>query len=998
MTIRTRTLLAGVALLPIVAAALAPDARAQTAQPPRSQTQAGPAGAARDFDIAGGALDAALVAYARQANVQLLYTADLVAGLRTQGVAGRHPPEAALQRLLAGTGIRWSRSRPGVIVLRRSMNAQADPGEATEIDEVIVTGTLLRGPGRSPSPVTVISRGELDRRGDATVADALVRLPQSYSGNATPNSLLLGADSLGSNTATATGVNLRGLGADATLVLVNGRRLAGTGMKGEFADVSALPGGAVERVDVLLDGASALYGSDAVAGVVNVILRRTYEGQETRLRASAARGGGEDLLASHLVGTRWQGGSALLSYEYQHQSPLNSADRDYTATGDLTPWGGTDRRSFYGPPGSIVVFDAARGAYRSTYAIRPGPDGTARTPADFETGGANLGNRRAGVDILPLQERHSAYASVRQTLGSHVEVSADARFSRRAYEYANLAPVSILTVGRANPFFVSPTGAASHLIAYNFIGDLGPTESYGVSRSLGGTAGIEIALPRDWTLEAYGAFAEELSEGGTNNQLNSTFLSEALGNTTDNLATPYSALRDGYFNPFGSGDANGEAVLDFISQGYTWSRYRSRISSANLMLDGSPLTLPGGDLRIAVGAAFRREEFNRRSRNFASGLAPIVTIGDPQVRDIGAVFAEARIPLVGPANALPGIERLELTLAGRAEHYDDVGSTTNPKIGLIWQPSEPVTVRASWGTSFRAPALTEVFDRVQLGPLTVADSGVSRVAILQSGGNTDLEPETAESLTLGMEWAPRPGLRFSAGYFDIRFENKIGRPAIENITSILVDPSLAPFVTRLTPGNAADLARVQAFLADPRFTSPSLYPASAYSVILDGRWANTGELSVEGFDLGANFDFALGDNAFGLSVSASYLLDYSRRVTPVATREDVLGLVGFPVDLRTQAAATWTRGDWSTRIGVNHASDYRDVAGRTIDAFTTADLQVRWAGVGRGLAEGIEVALTVQNLFDADPPFYDSPQGFGFDPGQAGPLGRVAALQLIKRW
>lgn len=983
MTICTRSLLAGVALVPIAAVALATDVQAQTA---------------REFNISGGSLDAALIAYARQANVQMLYTADLVAGLRTPGLSGRHAPDTALDRLLAGSGVVWSRSRPGVIVLRRASAQQASTDDATVIDEVIVTGTLLRGPGESPSPVTVISRADLDRRGDATVADALVRLPQSYSGNATPNSLLLGADSLGSNTATATGVNLRGLGADATLVLVNGRRLAGTGMKGEFADVSAIPGGAVERVDVLLDGASALYGSDAVAGVVNVILRRSYQGQETRLRASAAEGGGEDLLASHLVGTRWDTGSALLSYEYQHQSALNSADRDYTATGDLTPWGGTDRRSFYGPPGSIVVFDASRSAYRSTYAIRPGPDGTARTPSDFEAGGANLGNRRADVDILPLQERHSGYASVRQEVGSHVEVSADARFSRRTFEYANLAPVSILTVGRTNPFFVSPTGSASHLIAYNFIGDLGPTESYGMSRSLGGTAGIEIALPRDWTLEAYGAFAEELSEGGTNNQLNSTFLAEALGNAADNPATSYSAARDGYFNPFGSGGANGDAVLDFISQGYTWSRYRSRISSANLMLDGSPLSLPGGDLRIAVGASFRREEFNRRSQNFASGVAPVITIGDPQVRDIGAVFMEVRAPLVGEANAMPGIKRLELTLAGRAEDYDDIGTTTNPKIGLIWQPSDPLTVRASWGTSFRAPALTEVFDRVQLGPLTVSDSGVSRVAILQSGGNTDLEPETAESLTFGVEWAPRPGMRFSVGYFDIRFENKIGRPALENITSILVDPSLSPFVTRLTPGNAADLARVQAFLADPRFVSPTLYPASSYSVILDGRWANTGELNVEGIDLAGSYDFDVGDNSFGLSLSASYLLDYSRRVTPVAVREDVLGLVGFPVDLRAQAAATWTRGDWSTRIGVNHASDYRDVAGRTIDAFTTADLQLRWAGVGTGLAEGVEAALTIQNIFDADPPFYDSPQGFGFDPGQAGPLGRVVAFQLIKRW
>ena len=152
-----------------------------------------------------------------------------------------------------------------------------------------------------------------------------------------------------------------------------------------------------------------------------------------------------------------------------------------------------------------------------------------------------------------------------------------------------------------------------------------------------------------------------------------------------------------------------------------------------------------------TASSFTNCQVNRRSQNFASGVAPVITIGDPQVRDIGAVFMEVRAPLVGEANAMPGIKRLELTLAGRAEDYDDVGTTSNPKIGLIWQPSDPFTVRASWGTSFRAPALTEVFDRVQLGPLTVSDSGVSRVAILQSGGNTDLEPETAESLTFGVE-------------------------------------------------------------------------------------------------------------------------------------------------------------------------------------------------------------------------------------------------------
>ncbi|NEJ03743.1 TonB-dependent receptor, partial [Rhizobium leguminosarum] len=133
--------------MPIAAVAFATDAQAQTA---------------REFNISGGSLDVALIAYARQADVQMLYTADLDAGLRTPGLSGRHEPDAALDRLLAGSGVVWSRSRPGVIVLRRAGSQQAAMADATQIDDIIVTGSLLRGPGESPSPVTVISRGDLD--------------------------------------------------------------------------------------------------------------------------------------------------------------------------------------------------------------------------------------------------------------------------------------------------------------------------------------------------------------------------------------------------------------------------------------------------------------------------------------------------------------------------------------------------------------------------------------------------------------------------------------------------------------------------------------------------------------------------------------------------------------------------------------------------------------------------------------------------------------------
>lgn len=981
MTMCIRTLLAGVALVPAMSIAWAAPAAAQ---------------AERQFDIAPGPLDVALIRFAAQADLQVANAADLVAGRRTAGVRGRFASRTALERLLAGTGLTWTEARPGVIVLRRFGPDRAEL-EAVEIEEVIVTGTLIRGPGETPSPITVISRDDLDRRGQATVAEALTQLPQAYSGSATPNSLLLGADSLGSNSAVATGVNLRGLGADATLVLVNGRRLAGTGLKGEFADLSSIPTAAVERVDVLLDGASALYGSDAVAGVVNVILRRSYEGQETRLRASAAEGGAEDLIASHLIGRRWSNGSALLSYEYQHQNALNSEDRAYTSTGDLRPFGGMDRRTFFGPPGSLVVFDAGLSAFRATFAIRPGADGVARTPADFVAGASNLSNRREGVDILPKQARQSLYANVRQSLGSAVGFTADARFTRREFSFANLTPVSFLTVTRANPFFVSPNGSASHQIAYGFGEDLGPTRSHGEARSLGLTAGFDIALPADWTLDLYAAFAEEMSEGGATNQLNTTYLAEALGGV-DNPATAYSAARDGFFNPFGSGGANSAAVLDFISQGYDLSRYESRVSTANILAEGPIFALPGGDVRLAVGGQVRRETFERRSEAFRSGLAPAITVADPQTRDIAAVFAEVRIPVFGPDNARPGLERLDITLAGRAEDYDDVGSTANPKVGIVWSPVTPLKIRATWSTAFRAPALSEVFDRVNIGPLTVSEPGASRLAILQTGGNTDLDPETAESFTAGFDLTPANGFRFSASYFDTRFEDKIGRPAVENITAILVDPSLSPFVTRVNPAVAADLARIQTLISDPRFSAPGLFPASAYSVILDGRWANTGELHVRGLDVSASQSLTFGSHSVDLAASASYLFEYSRLLTPVASREALLGVVGFPVDLRLQASALWSWADWSARLGVNHVADYRDVAGRAIQAWSTVDGQVRWSPDARWGLNGLDVSVTVQNLFDEDPPFYDSPQGFGFDPGQAGPLGRTVVLQLTKRW
>ncbi len=952
---------------------------------------------ARPFDIPPGALNDALPVFGAQSGLQILYTPDMVAGVQTGGLQGRYEPQAGLARLLAGSGLGWTQTRPGVYVLRRTQTAASDD-PTTQVDDVVVTGTLLKGSGELASPVLVLDRDALDRRGRGTVAEILTDLPQNYQGSGTPGALLAGADGSGSNGVVATGINLRGLGADATLVLVDGLRLAGTGFMAEFADVSALPSAAVERVDVLLDGASALYGADAVAGVVNIIMRRSFDGQESRFRVSAAKGGAETVQASHLVGTSWSSGSALLSYEYQHQDPLNARDRAYTATGDLRPFGGSDWRGIFSVPGNIVAFDPAIGSYVASFAIRPNATGAARTPSDFTAGQANLQAPSFGVDLSPGLERHSVYGRVRQSIGDRVDLTADVRFSRRTYGFDNVAAATILEVTDANPFFVSPNGQTEHTIAYSFLGDLGLTRQSGSSRSMGVTAGASYDFGKGWSLEGYLSYADERGEAEITDRVNTARLDEALGNTPDDPATTYSAARDGYFNPFGAGAANVPAVLDFVGAGYSSELDRSRAMSANLLVEGPVLTLPGGDLKIAVGAQVRNEAFETRSTSFLSSLTPIVTETPQRDRTIAAAFAEARLPFFGPDNAQPGLRRLELSVAGRIEAYDDFGTTSNPKLGLVWSPVADLTFRGSWGTSFRAPALPQVFDESAVGATLVPRANGSRLlAIYLYGGNPDLKPETAETWTTGFDYRRANGLQLSASYFNTRFENRIAQPTNENLSGVLTDPSLAPFVRLIDPANAADLALVQSYISTPGFVFGNLFPPSTYGAVLDGRWVNAASVALSGLDLAATYPVTMGGATATLDATASYLFDYRTRTTPAAPTLDVLDQVGRPTRLRSRAGASTRWRDYSADLHWIHVSDYADASGRKIEAWDTADLNLSWSPIG-GRWDGLTVALTVQNLFDRDPPFYDNPTGYGFDPGQANLLGRVVAFQLTRRW
>lgn len=971
--------------------------------------------------IASGPLDKALLSLGAQTSTTIVFDSSLVDGMTASPLSGRFTVRQALGRLLAGRPIEIVETRPGQIVLRPmrmptattlpsaqgtasapSASATLPTDDPTLLEEIVV-GSHIRGASEGASPIVVVSRASIDRSGYATVADALTALPQAFGGTATDDTGATGFDVTTTNGGRATGVNLRGLGADATLVLINGRRMAGAGLLGDFADVSSIPLAAVERVEVLLDGASALYGSDAVGGVVNVVMRQRFDGSETRARIGGSTHG--DLAQRQLAqtfGKSWSTGSLLVSAEYQRRNRLPGTARAFTGNADLRPLGGTDHRQYYGPPGTILAPNPTTGVLTAAWAIPSGQDGKGLKPSDFLAGQTNYSNHRAFMDVAPTQERGSLYLAATQDIGSRLTLSADARYSDRRFTLFSLPPQTAMTVSAANPYFVSPNGAASNIIAYSFAKETGSIKTVGEVQSRGLTLGGTLKLFGDWRAEAYGVHAEEIQTSLSTRGLNPVFLNEALGNLPDNPLTRYSAARDGYFNPYIGQGRNSQAVLDFVTSGFDSRRTVGLLDSFSLTADGSILRLPAGSVRVALGAQWRQEGLKTIGIAGAASVTPVPAFSRDADRKVTGFFAEARVPLFSEAFRRTGFERLELSAAIRRETYTGDLKSTVPKVGVLWSPVSSVNLKATYGKSFRAPSLSQQTDAERSTPISLPNGSTTLLTLLRYGGNANLKPERAKSWTATAEYAPPsvPGARLAATLFETRFSDRIGQPAVENISTILSAPDLAPFRSMINPSsNASDLALVETLLKNASSSVAALYPATAYRAIADARYVNSGSLQVRGVDLDATWPLTVAGDPVVVTASASRLLHYRRKVTPVAQGVELAGVVTYPTKLQARLSAIWTHGPFNTTGTLRHTGGLTINPTGRVDSQTVADLQVQYTAPARsGPWKGVALALSVQNLFDQDPPFYDSIAGLGYDPTNYDPFGRVVALSLTKSW
>jgi iron complex outermembrane receptor protein len=869
--------------------------------------------------------------------------------------------------------------------------ADAQEDSRATIDEVVVTGTSLKGAAPVGTQVQVLGAEELRATGVANTNEILKSVPQVVN---------LGQDegrgggvqgAQGNITQSKT-VNLRGIGTESTLVLLNGRRIAPAGTQGAGYDVSMIPSNAISRIEVVADGASAIYGSEAVGGVINFITKRNYQGGETYLRYGFADGFDEKKFGQNL-GYSWGSGEVFFAYERYQRGGLMGSERTEVSQ-DLRPIGGPDLRLNFASPGTVTI-----GA--QTYAAPRGTRGVGLLPSQFIAGTANLEDINDTRSLLVDQEQDVAFLSVRQEITEGLNVWVEGQYSDRDYDGFGSslnrgAGSATLTVPRSNPFFVHPTNPAATSVSVNYSFSAAfPWTAVGGEEAFGGAAGLTYELPGDWSLDVMA------SRSGNDafrraDQVWTFNLPAILADT--NPATA--------FNPFCDTavftNCNNPATIDRL-RGYNIIAARYRSDDFVAKASGTLFDLPGGSIALAVGGEFMKPDLVTTISQLTTtaSLAVRETKAD---REVKAGFAELLLPIFGSANALAGLQKLELSAAVRVEEFSDFGSTTNPKYGLTWKPLDSLTLRGSYGTSFRAPTLTNIdfAATATYSAITLLDPSLTQqIRVIQLvGGRPGLEPETADTLTFGIDFAPEflPGLRTSLTYYDIDYSNRI-----TSLSSTTILSNQAVYGDYLIRNPSSDL--VLSYMNSVFYRTPPESPANIVAIV-DARTANLGGLKQSGLDGSISYDFSVLGSELNVGVAATKILKAEQSVAVGLPFIDVLDQINNPVSFRARGHVGWSYGGASADAFINHVGGYDNnlrTPAEKIDSWTTLDLNLAYEipRESEGWSSGIRLGLSLINATDADPPRVinttTAVEGF-YDPQNASVTGRFVALEISKQW
>lgn len=857
--------------------------------------------------------------------------------------------------------------------------AEEASNDSEVLSSIIVTGSRIRGVQPTGSVLIDVGRDAIAESPATSAAQIIQDLPSVFNLGAS-ESARVSAGGLGNQTY-AQGINIHGIGAYATLVLIDGIRTTPQGIAATINDTSHVPPIALERIDIVPDGASALYGSDAIAGVANLVIRRNFEGFE----ASATVGFADDYKeysAGFIVGTDWGSGHGMIAYNYSGHTDLNSADRSYVGA-DLTASGGRDYSVSSCNPGTLSVNG-------NSYAI---PEGgvTAANVGELQAGTNNRCDPYANADLFPEISRHNVIATFDQDIVDGVSIFGTGFVSIRDIFLDGPLNFTTLSLPETNAFYVSPEDGAQ-TVSYAF-DQLPGDDIHGTASLYQGTLGLRAELFGDWLGEiAYTrGYSNDISR--RYNLINTAGLTAALAD--DNPASA--------FNPYGA--ANTSLALDRVGQGRRGVQGKTNHMVVDVGADGSLFSLPGGDVRLAVGYQHVETELNTHLLLGSVG-APfsIQTIFFNRIANSG--YAEAQIPIFGEDNGFAGMRRLDINAAVRYDHYNDFGSTTNPKFGVSWEPIYGLTFRGSYGTSFRAPAIVNAHGV----PVSVVTNlpdplagGALVTGLAASGGNPDAGPEKATTWSLGMDFKTGDTVRFqgSVNYFNVEYSDIV--VSLGANTQVLNQADIFEGTNVIQRNPTPE--QVAAFLAAVPFSGGGVIP-DPVPFIIRGASVNLGVETFQGIDFNANLSVPMNSGEIVAGVSGLYFLEHKNALTPNAPYVDLRNRILFPINFQARGNLGWRTDVYNVTATLNFTGSYKNnlvTPIEKVDSFVTIDTHFDvdlGEAIGGGITDGLRLALDIENLFDRDPPFVNigpsSNNPGGFDATLHSSIGRKILFGVKK--
>ncbi len=991
------------------------------------------------IDIPAGDLKGALELLARQASVELVYQIDQVRGLKTAGVSGLLSVQEAATRLLTGTRLTVRTDANGAMLIavprahsssggtqetvgvdasaaapasalqlaqasadasadvpekssdKDARNAPASTGEATEVVVTGVRDTGVINQGVIPRQENqalryeIIDRAAIERSGVSTLPE-LFRQVSSVANFGTGTQ-----SAYGSQMATANGIevvsdqiDLRGLGSSNTLIMVNGRRMYDGEESG--ADIGRIPLAAVERIEILPGSGSAIYGANATAGVVNIILRKEYSGTEMSASVGAAtNGGAEEYRIAAYHGQSFHDGKTQLTmaFDFQKQDDLLASDRGYynkaldkVAPEDTSSYISTIVQSFYQARGTVTAGGALGIPSDPTArfaAVPVGSSGVGLTTADFNgtAAMANVGTDRVerGV-LLPGRSRYNLNTTLeREIFGENLGVYLNARFGyldRGEREYVGLlGALTMLATDARNPFgrsvqvYMEPT-------------DLPLSRSSSFQRTFNVVTGIRgqrDLLGRDLKWSIDGSWSQN----------------ESSADNVDYTRLVRGAVRAGLYNPLRDMDAVAPISAAEAENYYSSFRRRSvaEILATNWRANGGLFQAWGGEAKFSVGAELRFEYLDDQALWDYGDYASLVASGArasgfvDTSRRAWALYSEVVVPLVGSANRRPLMHAFDVVAAVRHEQYDDFGSAAPPMFAVRYSITEDLMLRGSWSRGFQPPTQSQLFTPADaIGPLTsILFIDRERLGLplepytIIRGGNRALEPETSTSYDAGIVFTPRwlPALTFNASYFRYDKKDLVRTVSYQDAVDF---PDLFPGRIARGPATVDDMAAGR--------------PGPITEV--DISYTNISRQLVDGWDFKATYDLVTEQSGtFTFFADGTYTKSFREQLRPGLDFADSVGDIGFsgsvPLEWRGKAAVQWQIDSWLASLTGRYIDSY---VGRTnalgldgdeISSSFEMDLQLAYSvpssGATSGAADwlgGTKFTLSVLNLFDRTPP------------------------------